>query len=149
MGFSGQEYWSGLPFPSPGELPIHMIQFIILITNNRRIPQGGLWFYQKANESKKWWWSVFCSGYWVEPGWGSHQELAWFEISTSAKGRKAMGFFFFFFKSDCIESGKGKREEGIESCQTSNIKNTVYYNYDCVLHNSMCLCNYIKQLKSF
>ena len=21
MGFSGQEYWSGLPFPSPGELP--------------------------------------------------------------------------------------------------------------------------------
>ena len=21
MGFSGQEYWSGLPFPSPGDLP--------------------------------------------------------------------------------------------------------------------------------
>ena len=21
MGFSGQEYWSGLPFPSPGHLP--------------------------------------------------------------------------------------------------------------------------------
>ena len=21
MGFSGQGYWSGLPFPSPGELP--------------------------------------------------------------------------------------------------------------------------------
>ena len=21
MGFSGQEYWSGLPFPSPGNLP--------------------------------------------------------------------------------------------------------------------------------
>ena len=21
MGFSKQEYWSGLPFPSPGELP--------------------------------------------------------------------------------------------------------------------------------
>ena len=21
MGFSRQEYWSGLPFPSPGELP--------------------------------------------------------------------------------------------------------------------------------
>ena len=21
MGFSGQEYWSGLPFPSPGSLP--------------------------------------------------------------------------------------------------------------------------------
>ena len=21
MGFSGQQYWSGLPFPSPGDLP--------------------------------------------------------------------------------------------------------------------------------
>ena len=21
MGFSGQKYWSGLPFPSPGDLP--------------------------------------------------------------------------------------------------------------------------------
>ena len=21
MGFSGQEYWSGLPFPSPGDIP--------------------------------------------------------------------------------------------------------------------------------
>ena len=21
MGFSGQEYWSGLPFPSPGDFP--------------------------------------------------------------------------------------------------------------------------------
>ena len=21
MGFSGQEYWSGLPFPTPGDLP--------------------------------------------------------------------------------------------------------------------------------
>ena len=65
------------------------------------------------------------------------------------QGKEGHGLFFFFFKSDCIESGKGKREEGIESCQTSNIKNTVYYNYNCVLHNSMCLCNYIKQLKSF
>ena len=22
MGFSRQEYWSGLPFPSPGDLPV-------------------------------------------------------------------------------------------------------------------------------
>ena len=22
MGFSGQEYWSGFPFPSPGDLPV-------------------------------------------------------------------------------------------------------------------------------
>ena len=26
MGFSRQEYWSGLPFPSPGELPNQRIE---------------------------------------------------------------------------------------------------------------------------
>ena len=26
MGFCGQEYWSGLPFPSPGELPVPVIE---------------------------------------------------------------------------------------------------------------------------
>ena len=26
MGFSRQEYWSGLPFPSPGELPVPVIE---------------------------------------------------------------------------------------------------------------------------
>ena len=26
MGFSRQEYWSGLPFPSPGELPHPVIE---------------------------------------------------------------------------------------------------------------------------
>ena len=26
MGFSRQEYWSGLPFPSPGDLPNHGIE---------------------------------------------------------------------------------------------------------------------------
>ena len=27
MGFSGQEYWSGLPFPPPGDLPHPGIEF--------------------------------------------------------------------------------------------------------------------------
>ena len=40
MGFSKQEYWSGLPFPSPGDLPdpgknytkkIFMIQIIMMV----------------------------------------------------------------------------------------------------------------------
>ena len=26
MGFSRQECWSGLPFPSPGDLPLHCVQ---------------------------------------------------------------------------------------------------------------------------
>ena len=28
MGFSGQEYWSGLPFSSPGDLPDRWIEFM-------------------------------------------------------------------------------------------------------------------------
>ena len=28
MGFPGQEYWSGLPFPSPGDLPDPGIQLV-------------------------------------------------------------------------------------------------------------------------
>ena len=35
MGFSRQEYWSGLPFPSPGNLP------------NPGIPTGGLLHYRQ------------------------------------------------------------------------------------------------------
>ena len=30
MGFSGQEYWSWLPFPSPGDLPNSGIKFVSL-----------------------------------------------------------------------------------------------------------------------
>ena len=40
MGFSRQEYWSGLPFPTPGDLPdpglnLHfmiMLEFMVVIT---------------------------------------------------------------------------------------------------------------------
>ena len=31
MGFSRQEYWSGLPFPSPGDLPNPGIELVSLI----------------------------------------------------------------------------------------------------------------------
>ena len=32
MGFSKQEYWSGLPFPSPGDLPDPGIEFAFLVS---------------------------------------------------------------------------------------------------------------------
>ena len=32
MGFSRQEYWSGLPFPSPGDLGPHQISWIFFLT---------------------------------------------------------------------------------------------------------------------
>ena len=32
MGFSRQEYWSGFPFPSPGDLPNSRIEPVYLIS---------------------------------------------------------------------------------------------------------------------
>ena len=32
MGFSKQEYWSGLPFPSPGDLPNPVIEPLSLMS---------------------------------------------------------------------------------------------------------------------
>ena len=28
MGFSRQDYWSGLPFPSPGDLPAQQLSYL-------------------------------------------------------------------------------------------------------------------------
>ena len=35
MGFSRQEYWSGLPFPSPGDLPDPGIDLILIFESGR------------------------------------------------------------------------------------------------------------------
>ena len=47
MGFSRQEYWSGLPFPSPGDLPYPgtesrspTVQADSLLSEPRRKPHG-------------------------------------------------------------------------------------------------------------
>ena len=45
MGFSRQEYWSGLPFPSPGDLPnpgielckLTIIIFLKVVANDRQM----------------------------------------------------------------------------------------------------------------
>ena len=38
MGFSSQEYWSGLPFPSPGDLPNPGIKFGSLTLQAEALP---------------------------------------------------------------------------------------------------------------
>ena len=46
MGFSRQEYWSGLPFPSPGELPDPGIEPTSLVWQADSLPlshKGSLW----------------------------------------------------------------------------------------------------------
>ena len=53
MGFSRQEYWSGLPFPPPGDFPnpgIGMISLLILLP---------LIFHLQAHLLKNWWKTLF------------------------------------------------------------------------------------------
>ena len=44
MGFSRQEYWSGLPFPSPGDLLHPGIEPVLQADSLRTEPQGSLFF---------------------------------------------------------------------------------------------------------
>ena len=60
MGFSRQEYWSGLPFPSPGDLPdpgieprSPTLQADTLTSEPPGKPLPTVWGYAKQN-SKKW-----------------------------------------------------------------------------------------------
>ena len=40
MGFSRQEYWSGLPFPPPGDLPTPGIEPMLLTSPGKKIPES-------------------------------------------------------------------------------------------------------------
>ena len=127
MGFSRQEYWSGLPLPSPGDLPDPGIepqppalQADSLLTellwkptqrkNSLRSPlwKNSLRFYemllipqvsQKMYAAKK-----------EKPGFGS-QVLTWISLGwnewvnateLSGKGRSKMGAFIFYFPSPAL-----------------------------------------------
>ena len=43
MGFSRQEYWSGLPFPSPGDLPNPVIEHRSPALQACSLPSKPLW----------------------------------------------------------------------------------------------------------
>ena len=60
MGFSRQEYWSGLPFPSPGDLPdpgsnpglLHCRQMLYRLSNKGSWQQSLLWFQQSGVKAR-------------------------------------------------------------------------------------------------
>ena len=52
MGFSRQEYWSGLPFPSPGDLPDPGIEAespALQVDSSPTEPPGKPWFLPGGN----------------------------------------------------------------------------------------------------
>ena len=51
MGFSRQEYWSGLPFPSPGDLPNPEIEHVFCMVDS--LPTAPPGKHQKAPTLKK------------------------------------------------------------------------------------------------
>ena len=56
MGFSGQEHWSGLPFPSPDDLPnpgIEPRSPTLLADALPSEPLANVWKYQKLSQEGK------------------------------------------------------------------------------------------------
>ena len=121
MGFSRQEYWSGLPFPSPGDLPNPGIKprspalqadiltseppgkpkYAILICEgcHDKVPQVG--DLSKRNFSQFWSWKSQIKV------WG---QLGWFLLRLWGKNlfqASLLGFFFFFFKFIYLVAARG------------------------------------------
>ena len=64
MGFLRQEYWSGLPFPSPGDLPDPGIQPASLAVQADSLPSeppGKLHVHVYQVVKSSIWWRVFTS----------------------------------------------------------------------------------------
>ena len=59
MGFSRQEYWSELPFPSPGDLPNPEIEPVSPAGQAGSLPLSHLTSPAMGMESSKWIWDMF------------------------------------------------------------------------------------------
>ena len=87
MGFCRQESWSGLPFPSPGDLPDPGIEPVSLVLQAGSLPLslqgsppgGAQWVCNKCplkgqtswSEHRVWWSGAQCrEGNWQERRWG-------------------------------------------------------------------------------
>ena len=68
IGFSKQDYWNGLPFPSPGDLPYPGIEPEFLAS-----PVLAGWFLSRERR-QSWFWTVINE--WVQV-WASKQGRGW------------------------------------------------------------------------
>ena len=77
MGFSRQEYWSGLPFPSPGDLPDPGIE----------PPSPALQADAFPSEppGKSWWISLVSEPEWNKQKW-MRSTLWWLRLATEFRG---------------------------------------------------------------
>ena len=98
MGFPGQEYLSGLPFPPPGDLPdpgiepgrLHCRQALYCLSH-----QGN----PHCRESKK---NISKSQYFQDPK-PLLKALFLHTDQASKFSENVVGFFFFFSQNDCLE----------------------------------------------
>ena len=63
MGFSRQEYWSGLPFPSPGDLPNPGIEHgspALQADSLASEPPGSHLEWRNSPKTRLWWWLCHC-----------------------------------------------------------------------------------------
>ena len=69
MKFSRQEYWSGLPFPSPGDLPepgIELTSLTSLALSGGFFTTSAMWEARMARNSHK--------TVWLNVHWGCHSQ---------------------------------------------------------------------------
>ena len=73
MGFPRQEYWSGLPFPSPGDRYVFFILFTIPALTNIKCQ----WGYDTTEALIHFWWIANCYkhfGKQFDSVWQSHKQ---------------------------------------------------------------------------
>ena len=93
MGFSRQEYWSGVPFPSPGELPVPVIEPVSpeLQADSLLLGHQGSnkWGYHSETES--------CSGKHFKGQQTIRDFISYSILSIKIKTRKGKGHQYLIY----------------------------------------------------
>ena len=95
MGFSRQEYWSGLPCPSPGDLPNPGIKRVSLALTDDCFTTSATWAPPGGSEGKESACSAGDLGLWRAVPWDeqspansrSYRTLRWLRIYTGKGGQ--------------------------------------------------------------
>ena len=87
IGFSRQEYWSGLPFPSPGNLPDPGIKPISPALQAEAGRRFNLWATREAPLGFPLGWTDWISHYWVSFIWGRKEAKRYYAESVTVSGK--------------------------------------------------------------
>ena len=104
MGFSRQEYWSGFPFPSPGDLPDPAIKPGSLALQTDTLPSEPPWGFNHNQDLTKFCFQLFeliyplfyelASKWWVLPNkWVFFIKMNWVPIPYSSHNNQLTVYY--------------------------------------------------------